>query len=61
MVGSLFLRSYERGERVYAAMQARGYDGEPRFLWSRAWRVMDVAVAVALVAYLAGVEVYARC
>jgi cobalt/nickel transport system permease protein len=60
MVGSLFLRSYERGERVFAAMQARGHDGEPRFLWSRAWRLMDVAFVVALVAYLAGVEVYAR-
>lgn len=26
-VGSLFVRSYERGERVHAAMLARGYDG----------------------------------
>ncbi len=26
-VGSLFLRSYERGERVYLAMLSRGYDG----------------------------------
>jgi cobalt/nickel transport system permease protein len=60
MVGSLFLRTYERSERVYAAMQARGYDGEPRFVWSRAWRLIDVAVTVALVAYLAGVQVYAR-
>lgn len=25
--GALFLRSYERGERVYLAMLARGYDG----------------------------------
>jgi cobalt/nickel transport system permease protein len=32
MVGSLFLRSYERSERVYAAMQARGFDGELRYL-----------------------------
>lgn len=32
MVGSLFLRSYERSERVYAAMQARGFDGEFRYL-----------------------------
>lgn len=28
MIGSLFLRSYERSERVYAAMIARGYRGE---------------------------------
>lgn len=27
MVGNLFLRSYERSERVYAAMLARGYHG----------------------------------
>jgi cobalt/nickel transport system permease protein len=32
MVGALFLRSYERSERVYAAMQARGFDGEFRYL-----------------------------
>lgn len=30
MAGSLFLRSIERGERVYGAMKARGYDGEVR-------------------------------
>lgn len=32
MVGNLFLRSYERSERVYAAMLARGYTGEMRRL-----------------------------
>jgi cobalt/nickel transport system permease protein len=26
-VGALFLRTYERGERVYLAMLSRGYDG----------------------------------
>jgi cobalt/nickel transport system permease protein len=60
MIGSLFLRTYERSERVYAAMQARGYDGEPRFLSNRAWRPMEIVLATALVAYLAGVELYAR-
>lgn len=29
MMGSLFIRTYERGERVYQAMQARGYQGVP--------------------------------
>jgi cobalt/nickel transport system permease protein len=28
MIGNLFLRSYERSERVYAAMCARGYTGQ---------------------------------
>lgn len=32
MVGSLFLRSYERSERIYGAMLARGFDGELRHL-----------------------------
>ncbi len=27
MAGTLFIRAYERSERLYAAMQARGYDG----------------------------------
>lgn len=30
MVGSLFLRSLARSERVYDAMLSRGYDGSPR-------------------------------
>lgn len=29
MIGVLFIRSYERGEAVYMAMCARGYDGVP--------------------------------
>lgn len=35
MVGSLFLRSYERSERIYAAMQARGFEGTFRHLSAR--------------------------
>lgn len=32
MAGNLFMRSFARGERIYAAMAARGYDGEVRTL-----------------------------
>jgi cobalt/nickel transport system permease protein len=32
MAGNLFMRSFDRGERIYAAMAARGYDGEVRNL-----------------------------
>lgn len=32
MIGNLFLRSYERSERIYAAMLARGYQGDLRTL-----------------------------
>lgn len=35
MVGNLMLRSLERSERVYAAMSARGYSGEPPVRTSR--------------------------
>jgi cobalt/nickel transport system permease protein len=29
MMGTLFIRTYERGERIYQAMLARGYQGVP--------------------------------
>ncbi len=32
MLGSVFLRSYERGERVYQAMRARGFEGRIRVM-----------------------------
>ncbi len=38
MVGSLFLRAYERSERIYAAMQSRGFSGDIRHLGGRKLR-----------------------
>jgi cobalt/nickel transport system permease protein len=32
MAGNLFLRGFERGDRIYMAMVSRGYDGEVRSL-----------------------------
>lgn len=60
MVGSLFLRSYERSERVYAAMQARGFDGELRYLPSPAPSGRAVAVFVVAIAALVGFEIVAH-
>ncbi len=59
MVGSLFLRSYERSERVYAAMQARGFDGEFRSMGGRAltatdWTAFAVVTAAIVAFVLAG-------
>ncbi|MET0493103.1 MAG: cobalt ECF transporter T component CbiQ [Actinoplanes sp.] len=60
-VGALFLRAYERGERVYLAMVSRGYDGRlPRSEGGGAttadWAVSAVlpaaAAAIALTAVL---------
>lgn len=51
MVGALFIRSYERSERVYAAMQARGFDGEFRALRGRKFDTGDwVALGLPLAA-----------
>ncbi len=41
IIGSLFVRSYERGERVYVAMLARGFDGKVRTLHSLTFRKAD--------------------
>ncbi len=53
LVGSLFLRSYERSERIYAAMQARGFEGEFRHMHGRQVRAGEYLVlAVVLLACL---------
>jgi len=58
--GALFIRSYERGERVYLAMLSRGYTGEmPAFvsgpaspaMWLAAASVPVVALAICLAAW----------
>ena len=60
MVGSLFLRSIERSERIYDAMLARGYDGEVRSLRPPVLRSRDVVVALPIVLALAAVQILAR-
>ncbi len=51
LVGSLFLRAYERSERIYAAMQSRGFEGEfhhmtVRRIGAREWLALAALVAV---------------
>ena len=60
MVGSLFVRSLERSERVFAAMQARGYQGEHRFLDSSRFPAGQAAWAAIPVAYAVAVQLAAR-
>jgi cobalt/nickel transport system permease protein len=58
--GTLFVRSYERGERVYLAMAARGYDGTmpststaaARATWGPALMLPLGAAAVAAIAWM---------
>ncbi len=42
MIGLLFLRSYERSERIYLAMIARGYSGRPYLPEPDGWRKRDL-------------------
>jgi cobalt/nickel transport system permease protein len=58
LIGTLFIRSYERGERVHLAMQARGYAGvmpglqapaAPAAEWAAG--ILPVAVAAAAAAF----------
>lgn len=60
MVGSLFVRSIERSERVFAAMQSRGYTGEQRFLDTPALPRTHLLGAVALVVYALAVQLIVR-
>ncbi|MEX2375806.1 MAG: cobalt ECF transporter T component CbiQ [Dehalococcoidia bacterium] len=60
MVGALFVRSLERSERVFAAMQSRGYAGEQRFLDTPALPRVQLLWAGILVGYALVVQVMAR-
>jgi cobalt/nickel transport system permease protein len=60
MVGSLFLRSIERSERIYDAMLARGYDGESRALRPPVLRRRDVLVALPFALALVAIQILAR-
>ena len=58
MAGNLFIRSIDRGERIYDAMAARGYDGEVRAfplppISSTSWMVLlgGLALLIALLLF----------
>jgi cobalt/nickel transport system permease protein len=55
MAGNLFLRSYERSERIYQAMVARGYQGELRTLAPPHLHRHDLAVGLGVTIYLIAV------
>jgi cobalt/nickel transport system permease protein len=59
MVGQLFLRSYERSDRVYNAMLARGYRGQfltinPHVMRAADWSMGAMAVAILLLLQVIG-------
>lgn len=48
MIGVLFIRSYERGERIYVAMLSRGFDGQVRTLYPLRLKRADVFFGLVL-------------
>ena len=60
LVTALFLRSYERGERVYLAMLARGYRGTMPRLAALAFRRADVVFVAALAGALVPIRILAE-
>jgi cobalt/nickel transport system permease protein len=62
MAGNLFLRAFERSDRIYMAMVARGYNGEVRTLpFPRlslaSWVVLGSGIAVLLILLMIGLVV----
>lgn len=58
MIGILFIRSYERGERVYAAMVARGFDGHSRTIKRLNFHTADAYFGICVVAVVASTSAF---
>jgi len=60
MVGQLFLRSYERSDRVYNAMLARGYAGQLLTMNPHAMAGRDWAAGAIFLLFVAAIQAIAR-
>ncbi|NIM93169.1 MAG: cobalt ECF transporter T component CbiQ [Anaerolineales bacterium] len=60
MVGSLFIRSLERSERVYAAMLSRGYDGRMRSMTDFHTTKADWMVILLVMLFIGAIEGFAH-
>ncbi|HID61367.1 MAG TPA: cobalt ECF transporter T component CbiQ [Anaerolineae bacterium] len=60
MIGTLFLRSYERSERIYAAMLSRGFTGEIYTLKDTSLQQKDAIALAAFLTLLVAVEAMAH-
>ena len=60
IVGVLFLRTYDRAERIYWAMAARGFDGTLHAAAPRRLRAADWLVAIAALAGAAAIVAWDR-
>ena len=57
MIGSLFIRSYERSERIYQAMLSRGYAGQLQTMTQLAWGARDTWIGIGWSAALVAIVI----
>jgi cobalt/nickel transport system permease protein len=60
MAGQLFLRSYERSDRIYNAMLSRGYKGELMTIHPHHFHRSDVMIGVFSVLIFIGIQIAGR-
>ncbi len=60
MIGNLFLRSLERSERIYAAMKARGFNGQLHMIHAAPLRWQSVLIGSLPVVILVVIQLVAR-
>ncbi|MCZ2126230.1 MAG: cobalt ECF transporter T component CbiQ [Anaerolineales bacterium] len=60
MVGQLFLRSYERSDRIYQAMTARGYSGRLYTLNPHEMKSADYFAAALTLTFLSFIQILGR-
>lgn len=57
IIGSLFIRSYSRAERIYYAMLARGYSGEIKTIKSQRIKAIELIYSLIFLVSVAAIEV----
>lgn len=60
MLGMLFIRAFDRSDRIYSAMLARGFDGSVQTMQQLSFGRADAAAAAAFAVYLCGVVAVLR-
>ena len=60
MAGQLFLRSYERSDRIYNAMLSRGYNGTLMTIHPHQFRRNDVMVGIFSILVLIFIQIAGR-
>ena len=58
IIACLFIRAYERGERVYQAMVSRGFNGEIKNITEFKFSTKDLGFIMVLVIYVAMVKLW---